>query len=76
MSRRASRSGPLSGFRRNFWGIHDLHGLIWEWVADLHSALITILNAKGEIVHQQVGLNQDIQETVRLLGELVKTNRN
>jgi protein SCO1/2 len=41
-----------------------------------HSNIITILNAKGEIVHQQVGLNQDIQETVRLLGELVKRNRN
>jgi len=35
-----------------------------------HSNVITILNAQGEIVHQQIGLNQDIQEAVRLLQEL------
>lgn len=35
-----------------------------------HSNVITILNAQGEIVHQQIGLNQDIQETVRLLRQL------
>ncbi len=35
-----------------------------------HSNVITILNAQGEIVHQQTGLNQDIQETVRLLQKL------
>jgi len=36
-----------------------------------HSNVITILNAQGEIVHQQTGLNQDIQESVRLLQQLV-----
>ena len=35
-----------------------------------HSNVITILNAQGEIVHQQIGLNQDIKETVRLLRQL------
>jgi len=35
-----------------------------------HSNLITILNAHGEIVHQLIGLNQDISETVRLLRDL------
>jgi len=35
-----------------------------------HSNVITILNAQGEIVHQQIGLNQDIQETVRILRQL------
>jgi formylglycine-generating enzyme len=27
--------------RTNFWGIHDLHGLIWEWVADFNTAMVT-----------------------------------
>lgn len=33
----------------------------------LHSNVITILNAKGEIIHQQTGLNGDISETVTVL---------
>lgn len=35
-----------------------------------HSNIITILNAQGEIVHQQIGLNQNIQETVSLIEKL------
>jgi protein SCO1 len=35
-----------------------------------HSNLITLLNEKGEIIHQQVGLNQDIAETVNELKNL------
>lgn len=36
-----------------------------------HSNVITVLNADGEIVHQQVGLSQDIEETVHVLAKLV-----
>ena len=25
----------------NYWGVQDLHGLIWEWVADFNTALVT-----------------------------------
>lgn len=25
----------------NYWGVADLHGLIWEWVLDFNSALVT-----------------------------------
>ena len=35
-----------------------------------HSNVITTLNSQGEIVHQQIGLNPDIQETVHLLRQL------
>ena len=37
-----------------------------------HSNVITILNAQGEIVRQQIGLNQDIEEAVRLLRQLAE----
>lgn len=26
---------------RNYWGAYDLHGLVWEWVGDFTSALVT-----------------------------------
>ena len=35
-----------------------------------HSNLISLLNEKGEISHQQIGLNQDIAETVNQLKNL------
>jgi protein SCO1 len=37
-----------------------------------HSNVITVLNAKGEIVHQQIGLNEDVSETVQTVINLVK----
>jgi formylglycine-generating enzyme len=32
---------PVGTGRTNFWGVHDLHGLVWEWVADFNSAMVT-----------------------------------
>ncbi|MBI3418312.1 MAG: formylglycine-generating enzyme family protein [Verrucomicrobia bacterium] len=33
---------PAAGLgRANFFGVHDLHGLVWEWVADFNTALVT-----------------------------------
>jgi protein SCO1/2 len=37
-----------------------------------HSNVITVLDAQGQIVHQQTGLNGDIIETVQTLANLVK----
>lgn len=39
---RAPAQLPTVGARPpNFWGVYDLHGLVWEWVADFNSALTT-----------------------------------
>jgi formylglycine-generating enzyme required for sulfatase activity len=33
--------GPVGSVFRNLWGVYDLHGLVWEWVADFNTALTT-----------------------------------
>jgi sulfatase modifying factor 1 len=33
--------GPVGANPPNFWGVHDLHGLIWEWVLDFNTAMVT-----------------------------------
>ena len=37
-----------------------------------HSNIITLLNADGEIVHRQTGLNGDVGQTVRIITELLR----
>lgn len=32
---------PVGQGTPNYWGIHDLHGLIWEWVDDFGSTMVT-----------------------------------
>lgn len=32
---------PKVGVWKNIYGVYDLHGLVWEWVSDFNSALIT-----------------------------------
>jgi formylglycine-generating enzyme required for sulfatase activity len=34
----------------NFWGVHDLHGLVWEWVYDYGASLVTFdSREKGDV---------------------------
>lgn len=32
---------PVGSTATNYWGAWDLHGLVWEWVLDFNTALIT-----------------------------------
>jgi len=41
-SRRApSVLPPVGSTFRNYWGAYDLHGLVWEWVLDFNTSLVT-----------------------------------
>jgi formylglycine-generating enzyme required for sulfatase activity len=37
----ASNLLPVASGITNFFGVHDLHGLVWEWVADFNTAMVT-----------------------------------
>lgn len=32
---------PVGSTARNYWGVYDLHGLVWEWTEDFNSAIVT-----------------------------------
>ena len=32
---------PVETEEANYYGLHDLHGLVWEWVGDFNTALVT-----------------------------------
>ncbi len=36
-----ARLPPVGTGRANFYGVRELHGLVWEWVADFNTAMVT-----------------------------------
>lgn len=34
-------NNPIGESVKNYWGIYDLHGLVWEWTQDFNSVLIS-----------------------------------
>ncbi len=37
----AQKLANVGAGRTNHWGVHDLHGLVWEWVADFNTSMVT-----------------------------------
>jgi protein SCO1/2 len=60
----------LTGKRSDIDDLAALTGFRYKKEPDgsfSHSNIITILNEEGEIIHQQVGLNQDITKTLEVI---------
>ena len=40
-------SNPVGKTFKNYWGVYDMHGLVWEWVSDFNSNLVSSDNREG-----------------------------
>lgn len=38
---RPARLPAVGSTSRNYWGVYDVHGLVWEWVEDFNSVFVT-----------------------------------
>lgn len=34
-------NNPIGSTFKNYWGVYDLHGLVWEWTLDFNSVLVS-----------------------------------
>ncbi len=39
--RQNSYNNPVGSSYENYWGVYDMHALVWEWTADFNSVMIT-----------------------------------